>query len=68
MNRHARMYRRGRRFHQLRDFYFDWILKPWRWGTFPFRSPRLWWYCCRLSWHYQFGLPMPAPFPCRIAA
>lgn len=67
MTKHAQLYRRGRRYCRLRDFYFDWILQPWRWGTFPIRSPRLWWYCRRVSWHYQFGTPLPPPYPCRVA-
>lgn len=25
----------------------------------PFRHPRLWWFCRRLSLHQRFGLPRP---------
>jgi hypothetical protein len=62
MSRHAIMYRRGRRYLAMQDFYFDWILGPARWGTFPFRHPRLWWYCRRIAMHYRWGLPMPAGY------
>lgn len=58
--KHARMYRRGKRWCRARDFYFDWILGPARWGTFPARHPRLWWMARRIDWHYRFGWPMPA--------
>jgi hypothetical protein len=53
------MYRRGKAQFARREFYFEYILGPWRWGTFPFRYPRAWWFCRRLHLHYQFGLPMP---------
>jgi hypothetical protein len=53
------MYRSGKAQRARRDFYFDYILGPWHWGTFPFRSPRLWWFCRRLDLHVHFGFPMP---------
>ena len=58
--KHAQMYRRGKRAVAVREFYFEFILGPFRWGTFPFRNPRLWWMCRRMAWHYRYGLPMPA--------
>lgn len=27
--------------------------------TFPFRDPRLWWFCRRLDLHLRFGFPRP---------
>ncbi len=27
---------------------------------FAFREPRFWWWCRRVTWHYRYGLPMPA--------
>lgn len=56
---HAAMYRRGKRIIRARDFYFEYVLGPFRWGTFPFRHPRLWWMARRIDWHFRFGLPMP---------
>ncbi len=53
------MYRAGKRRLQLRDFYFEYVLGPARWGTFPLRHPRLWWMSRRIAWHYAYGLPMP---------
>ena len=58
--KHAQMYRRGKRAFARREFYFEFILGPFRWGTFPFRNPRLWWLCRRIDMHFRFGLPMPA--------
>lgn len=54
------MYRRGRRFIRCRDFYFTWILGPFRWGTFPVRRPKLWWLGRRIALHYRYGFPLPA--------
>ena len=59
MTRHARMYRSGKAQVARRDFYFTWILGPWRWGTFPILHPRMWWFCRRVAWHYAYGFPMP---------
>lgn len=35
---------------------------------FPFRDPRLWWFCRRVSWHYRYGFPMPPKPPYFMAA
>ncbi len=35
---------------------------------FAFREPRFWWFCRRVSWHYRFGLPMPAKPPYAVEA
>lgn len=59
MDKHARMYRKGRAQLARRDFYFEYILGPWRWGTFPIRDPRLWWFSRRLALHFRYGFPMP---------
>lgn len=58
-SKHASMYRSGKAQLARRYFYYDYILGPWRWGTFPIRHPRMWWFCRRLDLHYAFGLPMP---------
>jgi hypothetical protein len=28
-------------------------------AAFPFRDPRLWWFCRRVRLHFLFGFPMP---------
>ena len=53
------MYRAGKAQLARREFYFEYILGPWRWGIFPFRHPKMWWFCRRLDLHYGFGFPMP---------
>lgn len=59
MDKHARMYRNGKAQAARRDFYFDYILGPWRWGTYPIREPRFWWFARRVHWHHAYGWPMP---------
>jgi hypothetical protein len=53
------MYRSGRAQFARREFYFEFVLGPYRRLVFPFIHPRLWWLCRRVWLHYTFGLPMP---------